>query len=372
MQDPSVRLGLVGCGRIARMFHLPILHALPGASLVAVADPDPTARSLAADQAPGALAVADVEDLLERSAIDAVIVCAPTPAHADVAVTAFGAGCDVYVEKPLAAELADAQRIHAAWEASGRLGAIGFNFRFHPQVQEARRLVRDGRLGRIRAVRTVFSSPPRDLPAWKLSRGTGGGAMLDLASHHLDLVRGLLAEEIAEVVATAVSVGHEQDTVQLQLRTISGIPVQITATQAAAQSDHVELLGDLATVRIDRMARRRLRLDPARAPQTPPERVRTAAHIVEEGVRATIDGLRPPSEPSFARCLEAFVADVRRTRGTTTSDIVDRVGSCGPAPGRHPGPPPRPTGASIEDGYRVAQVLDAAERSLVTGAVTAA
>lgn len=340
-----LRIGLLGCGRIARMFHLPILRDLPGAHLVAIAERDPDARRMATTAAPMAACVADVEAVLSRADVDAVVVALPSPMHGDVATAAFSAGKHVYIEKPLAVTLAEADRIRQAWRTSGRVGHTGFNLRFHPRYREARSAVVGGALGRPSlVVRSVFTSSPRELPGWKRRRVTGGGALLDLASHHVDLLRFLLDDEVVEVGAQLASRRTDEDTATLQLRFETGHLAQLVVTSAAAQSDRVEVLGDLATLRVDRMGRRSVEVVPSRPADGRLQGLRIAARILREGARATFDGLRPPPEPSFASALGAFVAT---------------------ANGGH-----APDAATIEDGYRCLEILDAADRAAATRGIT--
>jgi predicted dehydrogenase len=336
----TVTVGVVGCGRIARMFHLPVLAGLANVRVVAVADPDPAAREAAARLAPGARAVEDVAALLDED-VEAVVVCTPTHLHAPVAVAVLRAGRDVYVEKPLAPDLAAAAEIRDAWRDSGRLGIVGFNFRHHPRYRQARAAVASGRLGVPVAARAVFASPPRELPAWKRDVTTGGGALLDLATHHLDLVPHLLGDPVAAVSATTTSTHAEEDTAAVQLTLCSGLSVQSLASLSAAQTDRVELIGDLTTLEVDRMGRRRLTERSTTTPTTVPERARAAARVIRDGASATMDGLRPPGEPSFATALAAFVAGVA---GQPVVGIAD-----------------------VGDGHRVAEVVDAARRSSAEG-----
>jgi predicted dehydrogenase len=350
---PPLGVGLVGCGRIARAFHLPTLRSLPGARLVAVADPDPDARQAATAVAgPHVAAVAEVDALLARDDVDAVVVCAPTDRHEEVAVAAFEAGRHVYVEKPLAADAAAAARIDAAWRASGRIGVVGYNLRFHPLYVAARRELAEGHLGDLVAVRTLFASSPRRLPSWKQDRRTGGGALLDLATHHVDLVTHLLDTEVATVGAAGASVVSDLDTVHLQLTTTSGVTVSTVATLRAPQTDRVELLGDRASLDLDRMRRRRPRRSEVATPTSPAERLRAATDAALEGIRVGIDGIRPPAEPSFGRSLAAFVAAVRG--GRFPAQVRDGQGILRDTI--------RP--ATIGDGLAVAQVTEAAHRAL--------
>jgi predicted dehydrogenase len=333
-------LGVVGCGRIARMFHLPVLRDLPSARLAAVADPDDDARHAGLATARGVVGVRDADALVAVPGVEAVVICLPTHLHADAAVVALEASRHVYVEKPLAVDVAEARRIRDAWLASGTTGAVGFNLRFHPLYRAAREAVRSGRLGELVGVRSVFSSAARDLPEWKRARRTGGGALLDLASHHVDLVRYLLDDDVTSVSAAIRSVMSEQDTAALNLHLGSGLVAQLMATISAAQSDRVEILGTVASLHVDRMGGRRLQVVPARGPHGRVERLAAAGRAVRGGLLDTVDRLRPPPEPSFRAALGAFVDAARA--GT-------------------------PAGPSIEDGLRSLAVIEAAERSAATG-----
>lgn len=339
---PPPGIGVVGCGRIARMFHLPVLRDAPGVRLVAVADPDPAARAAVARIAPGTPTVDGVDRLLEHPEVDAVVVCVPTHLHEPAAVAAFEAGRHVYVEKPLAADLAAAERIEAAWRASGRVGMVGFNFRFHPLAARARGVLDAGGLGRLVAVRSLFASAPRELPDWKRDPATGGGALLDLATHHLDLLPHLLRTEVTTVAASVSSVRTTDDTVQLQLGLTAGPDLQLLATTSAPPADRIELLGDTASLELDRMARRRPVRRDAAGPAGISGRLRAATDAVREGAEVARDGLRPPVEPSFATSLRAFVAA-----------LADGV-----AP---------PAAATIADGVRVARIVAAAGESARRG-----
>lgn len=332
-----VGVGLVGCGRIARMFHLPVLRELPSARLVAVADADTAARAAALELAPEAVGESDVAAMLAVPDVEAVVICLPTHLHASAAVRAFEAGRHVYVEKPLALDLAEGRGVHQAWSASGLTGAVGFNFRFHPLYSAVRHRLRDGQLGEVVALRAVFSSAPRELPEWKRSRATGGGALLDLASHHVDLVRYLLDVEVLAVSASIRSHASAQDTAALTLHLSNGGVAQLLATVSAAASDRVEVLGTAATLEVDRMVRRRVTLVPATAGAGG---LAGARRALVEGALSTVDRLRPPPEPSFAAALSAFVDGVR------TGSLA---------------------GATIDDGLRSLAVIDAAERSAASG-----
>src|SRR6476620_9375567 len=116
-----MRIGVLGCGVIAYWAHLRVLRRMPGATLEAAADPDPAARA-SARRLTGVPMHERAEDLLRRSDIDVVVICAPTQCHADLAVAAAGAGKHFYLEKPIATDAAGAKRVVDAAAAAGVIG----------------------------------------------------------------------------------------------------------------------------------------------------------------------------------------------------------------------------------------------------------
>jgi predicted dehydrogenase len=126
-----VRLGVVGCGLISQLIHLPALNSLTDRfRVVAVADPSERARTAAVG---GADTYASHEDMLERAALDAVLVASPNGTHARVTLDALAAGLHVLVEKPLCITAADAGRI--VERANGRVVQVGYMKRFDPAYE---------------------------------------------------------------------------------------------------------------------------------------------------------------------------------------------------------------------------------------------
>ncbi|MDX6504839.1 MAG: hypothetical protein QOE29_1964, partial [Gaiellaceae bacterium] len=295
MAEP-LRVGVIGCGAIATAVHLRVLRALPGARVTAVADPSPEARERAGRLAPGAALHAGAGELLARSDVDAVVVTAPSGLHAELALATLASGRHLYLEKPIATTLADGERVAAAARAAGVVAAVGFNWRFQPLVARARELVRAGTIGELRAASSVFCEPAR-LPAWKQRRADGGGVLLDLGSHHFDLIRWLLDAEVAGVEATLRSEASEQDVASVELTMADGREASCVFSFRAPQAHALELVGERGVLRIDRTART-LTLRGARARVATPELVAWRARSL----------VRPRTEPSWARALSAFVA----------------------------------------------------------------
>ncbi len=135
-----------------------------------------------------------IAPLLERGALDFGIVSVPTDLHLTVVEALAGAGVSVLVEKPLAASSDDAGRIVEICTGAGVLGAVGHVERFNPALQELRRRVLEGQIGRLFAVSTVRTGP---FPA----RVRDVGVVKDLATHDIDLVSWLADSPIATVAA---------------------------------------------------------------------------------------------------------------------------------------------------------------------------
>lgn len=342
---PSLRVGLIGCGRVGQSVHLEILTRLPNVELVALAEPDPRRREQARSRAPAARALAGYEDVLRLPDVDAVVICLPNALHADAAVAALEQGKHVYLEKPLATSLDQGQRILAAWR-TGLVGMIGFNFRFNSLYRAVRRLLGSDTLGELVGARTVFARPARPLPAWQQVRQSGGGVLLDLASHHVDLVCHLLRQDVRDVFAVVRSQRGEGDTAQLQLRLADGLPVQSFYSHNAVDDDRFEIYGSAGRLAVDRYGSLDVELS------RPAENYRLVTlKRLWRGLRSLRHGRRwlakmhaPAHEPSYTSALERFVAAARANR---------------------------PAGPDFLDGYRSLAIIDAAEESARTGRVVA-
>jgi myo-inositol 2-dehydrogenase/D-chiro-inositol 1-dehydrogenase len=164
-----VRVGLVGAGRIGTSHATLLARHVPGAELVAVADPRPgTAEALAATL--GCRAVTEPAELFADPAIEAVVITASSTAHADLIVAATAAGKAVFCEKPMGMTIEEIDRGVAAAEAAGVALQVGFNRRFSKDFAAAHELVVDGAVGTPQLMRSVTRDPgladPAGVPPW--------------------------------------------------------------------------------------------------------------------------------------------------------------------------------------------------------------
>jgi myo-inositol 2-dehydrogenase / D-chiro-inositol 1-dehydrogenase len=161
--DP-VRIGLIGAGRIGTYHATTLARRLPEAELVAVADPsEASAQRLGA--ALGVASLTDSQALIDDPRIEAVAVTCASTAHADLVVAAARAGKAVFVEKPMAMTLADADRAVGAAEANGIPLQVGFNRRFARDFATARDVVTSGGIGTPQLLRSLTRDPGLANPA---------------------------------------------------------------------------------------------------------------------------------------------------------------------------------------------------------------
>lgn len=197
---------IAGAGWVASDHMAPALEDSPGSRVVAVVDRDLRAAGRLAARFPGARACADVAEAAAVPGARVVYVATPNSAHRVVVEAAASAGLAVLCEKPLAASLADAERLVAACTAAGVFAATAYDQRFHPAHRVAAGLIAAGTLGTVTAVRIVYGCwlPPDWVPEghpghdnWRADPArAGGGAYVDLAPHGIDLAGVLLGEDL--------------------------------------------------------------------------------------------------------------------------------------------------------------------------------
>jgi predicted dehydrogenase len=141
----------------------------------------------------------DWRKVVEREDVDVVDICAPTFLHRDIAIAAAQNGKNVFCEKPIALTLADAIAMHAEAEKAGVLHYLNHNYRRVPAVAFAKRLIEEGKIGRIYHWRAAYLqdwiADPNFPLTWQLRKeSAGAGPHFDLLSHSVDLARYLVGE----------------------------------------------------------------------------------------------------------------------------------------------------------------------------------
>jgi myo-inositol 2-dehydrogenase/D-chiro-inositol 1-dehydrogenase len=247
----TVRLGLLGAGRIGKV-HAAAIAAVPGASLVAVADAFPdAAKALAASTGSE---VREADAIMAASDIDAVLITTPTDLHATMIEQAAKAGKAIFCEKPI--DL-DVQRVRDCLAVVAKAGVplmVGFNRRFDPNFVEVRRQIDAGTIGKVEMV-SITSRDPAPPPADYIKRS--GGLFRDMTIHDFDMARFLLGEEPVSVYASAsvlvdpvIGELGDYDSASVVLTTASGRIAQISNTRRATYGydQRIEVLGEKGLV----------------------------------------------------------------------------------------------------------------------------
>ena len=207
-----INVGIIGCGKIAQVRHIPEYAENPDVELAAFYNPS---RKRAEEQAEkyGGKVYDTAEELLADKSIDAVSICAANYAHAELTIKALEAGKHVLCEKPMATNLADCEAMVECAKRTGKFLMIGHNQRLAKAHVEAKRLIDQGLIGRIITFRTTFGHGGPE--TWAINPGknvwffdkkkAAMGAMADLGVHKTDLIQFLTGQRVVRTTARLVT-----------------------------------------------------------------------------------------------------------------------------------------------------------------------
>src|SRR5262245_49197945 len=205
MSQPSFRVGVVGCGRISKN-HFDAITRIDGLTLAAVADVD-VARANAAGETLGVAAYKSVDEMLRSADVDIVSICTPSGIHSAQGVIAAKAGKHVITEKPMSITLAQADELVKACDNAGVQLFVVKQNRLNPPIQLLKRAVDKGRFGRIHLANvTVRWQRPQeyyDAEPWRGTWEFDGGAIMNQASHYVDLIQWLVGPVESVMAKTA-------------------------------------------------------------------------------------------------------------------------------------------------------------------------
>lgn len=207
-----INVGILGCGKIAQVRHIPEYAENPDVKLAAFYNPS---RKRAEEQAEkyGGKVYDTAEELLADKSIDAVSICAANYAHAELSIKAMEAGKHVLCEKPMATTLADCEAMVECAKRTGKFLMIGHNQRLAKAHVEAKRLIGQGLIGDIITFRTTFGHGGPE--TWAINPGknvwffdkkkAAMGAMADLGVHKTDLIQFLTGQRVVRTTARLVT-----------------------------------------------------------------------------------------------------------------------------------------------------------------------
>lgn len=194
--DRTVKVGIIGCGGIANGKHMPALKQISNVAMVAFCDIVEERAIKAAKEygTPDAKVYTDYKELLKDESIEVIHVLTPNREHADITVDSLYAGKHVMCEKPMAKTAADAKRMCDAAKATGKKLTIGYQHRQKAESIYAKQYIDSGALGEIYYANS-YAVRRRGTPNWGVfldEDAQGGGPIIDIATHSLDLTLYLM------------------------------------------------------------------------------------------------------------------------------------------------------------------------------------
>jgi len=232
----TLRIAVLGAGRIGKMHAELLARQVPGATLAMVQDINGDAARAVGEQFDAAHTT-EVDEVLSSADVDAVAICSSTDTHVPFMIAAANAGKAIFCEKPISLDLAKVDEALAVIKSSGVPFQVGFNRRFDAAHASVRAAVIDGSVGDLHMLRITSRDPaPPPIPYIKVS----GGIFLDMMIHDFDMARFISGSEVVDVYAQgavrvdpAIGEAGDLDTAVVMLRHDNGC---ITAIDNSRQA----------------------------------------------------------------------------------------------------------------------------------------
>lgn len=249
----KIRWGILSTAKIARTALIPALHTSQFNEVSAVGSRDLASARQYADELGIPKAYGSYEALLADPDIDAIYNPLPNHLHVDWSIKALQAGKHVLCEKPLGVDTRDAERL---LEAAAQYPALkvmeAFMYRFHPQWQEVKRLLGDGRIGKLRHVQAHFSYNNRDAGNIRNLRTMGGGGLLDIGCYCISVSRLLFNSEPQRVLGQITPFADQEvDCLVSGVLEFAEGNASITASTKIEPMQYVEAYGEAGSLRIE-------------------------------------------------------------------------------------------------------------------------
>jgi myo-inositol 2-dehydrogenase/D-chiro-inositol 1-dehydrogenase len=255
--NETLRIGVIGAGRIGKLHANNLVNSVPGARVTAVSDVyEPAAKELAEKLGIPAW-YTDHRKIIEDPDIDAVFICSSTDTHSPISIEAARAGKHIFCEKPIDHDLAKIEKVLEEVNRAGVKYQVGFNRRFDRNFSRVQEVVKAGGVGDVHIVK-VTSRDPAAPPISYVK--ASGGIFVDMTIHDFDMVRFLSGSEVEEVSAygaclvdPAIGEAGDVDTCIITLRFKNGaLGVIDNSRQAVYGYDQrVEVFGSKGMITAD-------------------------------------------------------------------------------------------------------------------------
>ena len=331
----KVKWGVIGCGGIANARTIPGMLLADNAKLAAVMDINPSLADEVREKYNVPAVCYGVEDLLKQE-IDAVYIATPVFLHKQQALAAMEAGKHVLVEKPVGVNLAEVEELYrVSKEKNVKLG-VGMLMRFHSQHQQIKELIETGKLGEIVSMRAQWAFwYPEIEGSWRQKKElSGGGALMDVGVHCLDLLQyisGMKAVGVSAFCDTQTFSYEVDDHASLMLRMENGAHLYIES--------NFNIPGQVTPNRLEIFGTRGSILAEGTFRQVSGGSVQV--RLLNEDSSKTVYNLEPAEGNMYSREIESFSNAI--LKGTAPI-------------------------AGIEDAYAVQRIIEAAYQSSQSGA----
>lgn len=252
----KIKWAVIGAGGIADRRAIPALLEDKNNIIVAVMDAVPEVAKAVADKYGIEKYFSDEEEMLKNICCDAVYIATPVFCHYRQSMLALKYGLNVFMEKPIALNAKEGKEILDAFKAAGKQLTVGYMMGYHNLHQKARELIDDGKLGDLNLVKMQFSCWYPDIPgAWRQNKALGGGgAIMDLAVHCLELFTCVTGEEFEKCSAyfTTKTFDYEvEDTAVITFKsnkgTLGHIDVNFNIPDSCAEGT-IEIYGTMGSI----------------------------------------------------------------------------------------------------------------------------
>ncbi len=231
----TIRWGIIGCGDIARKRVASAIQLDPNSELIAACRRDETKLRQFCDDFSVEQAYRSADELLAADDIDAVYIATPVHEHRPQTLAAAAAGVHVLCEKPMALNATECDEMIAACRHHGVLLGVAYYRRFYPVVRRMKELIAAGEIGGVLSVNVVCATPldisPGDDGYWRvIPESGGGGALMDIGSHRINLLLDMFGP-IAEVKSFCGTLAAEyasENIASVLFRHQSGVHASLT------------------------------------------------------------------------------------------------------------------------------------------------
>jgi myo-inositol 2-dehydrogenase/D-chiro-inositol 1-dehydrogenase len=311
----KLHVGIIGTGRIGRVHAETLAFRLPETQIAAIADIDREAAQAVAARCGISNVVESSAQIVSDPQIEAVLICSPTPTHADLIVAAATAGKHIFCEKPIAFDLGQIDCALAAVQAAGVQLQIGFNRRFDANFARVRKAVASGEIG-VPSLMHIVSRDPAPPPLAYVR--SSGGIFADMTIHDFDMARFLIGDEVEEIYTSAgvmvdpeIGLAGDLDTALVVLRFRNGVIGTIDNSRNAVYGydQRVEILGSKGKIATEN--------------RYPNQAVVSSGHAVYKDL--PLNFFMERYTESFAAEMRSFVNAIRENRPTEVNGLDGRI-----------------------------------------------